>query len=99
MLNAFISHICTAAKGKKGVSGLSGFKLVDTGKEGGYGEYKADFGQSLFCLALTGAGWGVRLKLALWHGCIPVIISDRVQVSHADTVYFLSFKVTEAPQS
>ena len=35
---------------------------------------------SLFCLAPTGSGWGVRLKQALMSGCIPVIIDDHVRV-------------------
>ncbi|BDA41514.1 probable glucuronosyltransferase [Coccomyxa sp. Obi] len=70
-----------------------GFKLIDTGKEGGYGEYMADFGQSLFCLALTGAGWGVRLKLALMHGCIPVIITDHVQMPYEDVLPYPDFAV------
>lgn len=66
---------------RKGRRCVAGFKLVDTGKQGGYEEYMADFGRSLFCLASTGAGWGVRLKLALMHGCIPLVIADRVQVT------------------
>ena len=36
--------------------------------------------QAHFCLAATGAGWGVRLKLAVLYGCIPVVIADDVQV-------------------
>ena len=60
---------------------LPGFRLVDTGVQGNYQEYMADFGWSTFCLASTGAGWGVRLKLALMHGCIPVVIADNVQVN------------------
>ncbi len=41
--------------------------------------------QAHFCLAATGAGWGVRLKLAVLHGCIPVVIADDVQVRVASS--------------
>jgi hypothetical protein len=33
---------------------------------------------SLFCLAPTGGGWGIRLYVAVFHGCIPVIVQDDV---------------------
>ena len=42
--------------------------------------YENHMEQAHFCLAVTGAGWGVRLKLAVLHGCIPVVIADDVQV-------------------
>ena len=41
--------------------------------------------QAHFCLAATGAGWGVRLKLAVLYGCIPVVIADDVQVRVASS--------------
>ena len=41
---------------------------------------------SLFCLAPTGSGWGVRLKFALMSGCIPVLIDDRVRVRAGQTL-------------
>ena len=43
-------------------------------------EMRAHMHASLFCLAPTGSGWGVRLKFALLSGCIPVIIDDHVRV-------------------
>lgn len=43
-------------------------------------DYFAGFRDSTFCLAATGTGWGVRAKLALYYGCIPVVIADGVQV-------------------
>ncbi|EIE25250.1 hypothetical protein COCSUDRAFT_40557 [Coccomyxa subellipsoidea C-169] len=70
-----------------------GFKLIDTGERGGYTQYMADFGRSTFCLAATGAGWGVRLKLALMHGCIPVIIADNVQMPFEDVLPYQDFAV------
>ena len=42
--------------------------------------YLQGFEESVFCLAATGAGWGVRLKLSVMFRCIPVIIADNVQV-------------------
>ena len=59
---------------------VSGFKLMATDIEGSDEDYMDNFGRSLFCIAATGAVWGVRLKLALMHGCIPVIVADHVQV-------------------
>ena len=61
------------------LSACAGFKLVNT-ETGMNSNYMADFGRSVFCFAATGAGWGVRLKLALMHGCIPVIVADHVEV-------------------
>lgn len=58
----------------------AGFRLTATDIDGTDKHYMANFGLSLFCIAATGAGWGVRLKLAVMHGCIPVIIADHVQV-------------------
>ena len=58
----------------------AGFHLIDTNVHGYYQEYMYDFGRATFCLALTGAGWGARLKLAIMHGCIPVVVADRVHV-------------------
>ena len=43
-------------------------------------DMRAHMHASLFCLAPTGSGWGVRLKFALLSGCIPVIIDDHVRV-------------------
>ncbi len=43
-----------------------------------YQEHMAD---AVFCLALTGGGWGVRFKMALLCGCIPLLLSDDVLVS------------------
>lgn len=40
----------------------------------------AEMGRSNFCLATTGAGWGVRLKLAVIMGCVPVVVADGVEV-------------------
>ena len=47
-------------------------------------DYLRGFEESIFCLAATGDGWGVRLKLAVLFRCIPVIIADQIQVNLAD---------------
>ena len=41
--------------------------------------------QAHFCLAATGAGWGVRFKLAVLNGCIPLVIADHVEVRAASS--------------
>ncbi|EFJ39990.1 hypothetical protein VOLCADRAFT_100271 [Volvox carteri f. nagariensis] len=46
--------------------------------EGTVPDYEALYMRSRFCLAPHGAGFGVRLTLAMTHACIPVIIQDQV---------------------
>ncbi|KAG2447967.1 hypothetical protein HYH02_006996 [Chlamydomonas schloesseri] len=46
--------------------------------EGYTPDYEALYARSRFCLAPHGAGFGVRLTLAMTHACIPVIIQDSV---------------------
>lgn len=41
-------------------------------------EYHKLYRRSKFCLAPHGHGFGVRLTLAMTHGCVPVIIQDKV---------------------
>ena len=36
--------------------------------------YEEMFLTSKFCIAPYGYGWGLRLAIAVVHGCIPVII-------------------------
>ncbi|GBF90972.1 exostosin-like glycosyltransferase [Raphidocelis subcapitata] len=49
---------------------------------GGYDEIEGDYGQllarSVFCLVAAGDGWSARFDDAMLHGCIPVIVIDRV---------------------
>lgn len=47
----------------------------------GNGNMVDDMRRSVFCLAPTGQGWGVRLKQAIFAGCIPVVVADHVQVT------------------
>ena len=43
-------------------------------------DYLQGLEEYIFCLAATGDGWGVRLKLAVLFRCIPAIIADQIQV-------------------
>ncbi len=52
---------------------FSGGKRVDAA------EYESLLGRSRFCLAPYGHGWGMRLSHALMHGCVPVVLQDRVR--------------------
>jgi hypothetical protein len=59
--------------------GLCGADIVleegwHPGKQGGGGVPFSGYLNSTFCLAPSGTGWGVRLFIALFHGCIPVIV-------------------------
>ncbi len=66
---------------------------MDIDKTGYYPEYQGDFEKSTFCLAATGAGYGVRAKLAVQRGCIPIVIADDVQVctwGTSHTLYVLN---------
>ena len=60
----------------------AGYKVISSDVDGRVeGEdYLRGFEESVFCLAATGDGWGVRLKLAVMFRCIPVIIADQIQV-------------------
>ncbi|PNH09581.1 hypothetical protein TSOC_003811 [Tetrabaena socialis] len=49
---------------------FSDIKFID----GGVPDYEQLYLRSKFCLAPHGSGFGVRLTLAMAHGCIPVII-------------------------
>jgi hypothetical protein len=41
-----------------------------------------------FCLAAAGWGWGGRMKSAVAHGCVPVVIQDGVRVEWEEQVLF-----------
>lgn len=59
-----------------------GWKVISSDVDGRVegNDYLRGFEESVFCLAATGDGWGVRLKLAVLFRCIPVIIADQIQV-------------------
>jgi hypothetical protein len=43
-----------------------------------HASYGSDLAHSQFCLAPSGAGWGIRLAEVMVEGCIPVIVQDNV---------------------
>ncbi|GBF96649.1 exostosin-like glycosyltransferase [Raphidocelis subcapitata] len=49
---------------------------------GGYDELPGDYSEllsrSVFCLVAAGDGWSARFDDAMLHGCIPVIVIDKV---------------------
>ncbi|KAK9830108.1 hypothetical protein WJX72_009832 [[Myrmecia] bisecta] len=94
--DAAYSHGVRQMAFRMGFNATKGFRLLDSRNPEealGSEEYLEGFGQSLFCLAATGAGWGVRLKLAMMYRCIPVIISDDVQMELEDVLDFTNFAV------
>jgi len=63
-------------------------------------EVLMEMGRSTFCLAVAGAGWGVRLKFAVMTGCIPVVIADEVEVNpslHIGTKHLKQGRVPPFP--
>lgn len=62
-------------------------------KIGQVGNYKEMFQTSKFCLAPYGYGWGLRLTIAVMHGCVPVITQDHVWQSFEELLPYASFSV------
>ncbi|KAG2439616.1 hypothetical protein HXX76_004968 [Chlamydomonas incerta] len=56
-------------------------------------EYEQLLGSAKFCLAPYGHGWGIRLTHALMHGCVPVIIQDRVRQPWEDLLHYPDFSI------
>jgi hypothetical protein len=48
---------------------------------------------SKFCLGSTGTGWGSRFKVALVHGCIPVIMMDGVKNEFEEQLPLMEYTV------
>ncbi|KAK9863982.1 hypothetical protein WJX84_011926 [Apatococcus fuscideae] len=72
-----------------------GYKVISSDVDGRVeGEdYLRGFEESVFCLAATGDGWGVRLKLAVMFRCIPVIIADQIQMEYEDVLPYSLFSI------
>ena len=66
----------------KHVRRAPGFKVVARSPT-----YMADWGESKFCLAPQGVGWGVRLLWAVGGGCVPVLASSEVSPWFDDVPY------------
>eukprot|EP00959_Pyramimonas_sp_CCMP1952_P430371 9014130-Pyramimonas_sp.AAC.1 len=39
-------------------------------------EFAQGYLNATFCLAPSGLGWGIRTVMAIFYGCIPVVIQD-----------------------
>ena len=48
--------------------------------------YWREMARAKFCLAPAGWGWGSRVKAAIVHGCVPLIIQVRLEAADAVTV-------------
>lgn len=66
---------------------FSGGKRVDAA------EYESLLGRSRFCLAPYGHGWSMRLSHALMHGCVPVVLQDRVRQPWEDLLHYPDFSI------
>jgi len=57
------------------------------------GEYEALFLRSKFCIAPYGYGWGLRLAIAVQHGCLPVVTQDHVWQPFEELLPYERFSV------
>jgi len=55
--------------------------------------YEQDISRAQFCLAPTGAGWGIRVVEEVTRGCIPVIIQDNVTQAFEEILPYAKFSV------
>ena len=51
----------------------------------------SNFKTSIFCLAPTGGGFGNRLFISMYNGCIPVIIQDDVRQPYEEILPYKKF--------
>ncbi|KAG2485163.1 hypothetical protein HYH03_016053 [Edaphochlamys debaryana] len=49
--------------------------------------------QATFCLAPSGAGWGIRLSTAMVSGCVPVIVQDHIYQALWDVLPYEDFSI------
>ncbi|KAK9817397.1 hypothetical protein WJX74_010418 [Apatococcus lobatus] len=72
-----------------------GYRVISSDVDGRVegDDYLRGFEESIFCLAATGDGWGVRLKLAVLFRCIPVIIADQIQMEYEDVLPYSEFSI------
>jgi hypothetical protein len=64
--------------------------------DGSRPSYKNDVYDSKFCLAPTGAGWGIRIMEVILMGCLPVIIQDNVTQPLEEVIPYEKFSVRVA---
>jgi len=61
--------------------------------EGSTPDYRKLYNTTKFCLAPHGAGFGIRLSIAMVHGCIPVVIQDHVFQPFEDIIPYEDMSV------
>ncbi|KAK3263506.1 hypothetical protein CYMTET_27689 [Cymbomonas tetramitiformis] len=71
---------------------VEGFTIVN----GRVPDYKTRLHTTRFCLAPTGAGWGIRIVEVIMGGCIPVVIADNVTQIFEELLPYDTFTVRVA---
>jgi hypothetical protein len=61
-----------------------------------YTVYRSQIEKSQFCLAPSGAGWGIRIIELVMDGCIPVIIQDNITQPYEDVLPYRKFSLRVA---
>jgi hypothetical protein len=62
-------------------------------KDGRVDNYGELFLSSKFCIAPYGHGWGIRLAIAVVHGCVPVITQDHTWQPFEELLPYEEFSV------
>ncbi|KAG1665066.1 hypothetical protein FOA52_012485 [Chlamydomonas sp. UWO 241] len=62
-------------------------------KEGRVDNYDQMFLNSTFCIAPYGYGWGLRLPIAVVHGCVPIITQDHTWQPFEELLPYEEFSV------
>eukprot|EP00241_Pyramimonas_parkeae_P002772 CAMPEP_0114231504 /NCGR_PEP_ID=MMETSP0058-20121206/4081_1 /TAXON_ID=36894 /ORGANISM="Pyramimonas parkeae, CCMP726" /LENGTH=449 /DNA_ID=CAMNT_0001342861 /DNA_START=157 /DNA_END=1506 /DNA_ORIENTATION=- len=72
-----------------------GYKIIDfrTDQKPNIEGYAADYMTSVFCLAPSGLGWGIRTVISIFYGCIPVVIQDNVSMPYQEYLPWDNFSV------
>lgn len=52
-----------------------------------------EFYHSVFCLAPSGGGYGIRLFKMMYFGCIPVIVQDDIRQAYDDLLPYRKFAI------
>lgn len=66
--------------------------------DGSTDKYRELYNTTKFCLAPHGSGFGIRLSIAMVHGCIPVVIQDHVYQPYESIISYDEMSVRIAKQ-
>lgn len=71
------------------------FNLVDLKQRltAGNAQQSVHYLTSKFCLAPSGAGWGIRTVIAMFYGCIPVVVQDNVSMPYEEYLPWPQFSI------